>query len=744
MICLKDITLQLNLIPATRVNLIKPANKFWLFAVLSVFFMLTVLLGIFLFTWNNLSVQQKIVLIDIAKENFEYCFAALFLVLGALGFGLDAIFNIYILPLNRLTEKTALIFSSNPSYRLKPEGGKDMMNLSEVINEGADRFEKLKKNIEIKIQNANADTEAEKNILAAIMAELPQGVLICNKSGRIILYNRRARQIFARTIHSDADRYASDQREKYIGLGRSIFHLIDKSLIVHAVEETQYRLRKNKDNIASHFIAPAGKETLYRFETVPILDKSKSMTGFILVFESISGEINRFKEINTISGTFSKASTAFLSEINTVYKKLEKTPDQCSEHFSLLQNSLHKNASVFMKKIKLLSSNFSEKMASKWPLITLPAGKLFETLQKKTGFKLGVRINVNNFDRTRVIQVEPYSFTTTFLFLIERLMSHVQSYEFNLNFSFHGRFLHLDLIWTGTHVGVSDLKKWENEQVVFEEDLLPFSLRDIIHLHNGEIQLSDLANNQDNALLRIILPTATGYSKKLIRKSPIISNSRPEFYDFNLFEKTAHKSRFLDTELSRLTYTVFDTETTGLNPDEGDEIISIGAVRIVNSRIQYEETFEQLINPRRKVPLASVKIHGINDKMLEGKPLIDTVLPEFHWFTEETILLGHNLAFDMKMIAMKEHSSGIQFTHPVLDTLLLSAVVHPLHNSHTMEKIAKRLGVNIMGRHTALGDSLATAEIFLRLLPLLRQKGIYKLKDAIDASKTTYLSRLKY
>ena len=130
--------------------------------------------------------------------------------------------------------------------------------------------------------------------------------------------------------------------------------------------------------------------------------------------------------------------------------------------------------------------------------------------------------------------------------------------------------------------------------------------------------------------------------------------------------------------------------------------------------------------------------------MLEGKPLVDEVLPKFYRFTEDTVLLGHNLAFDMKMLQMKEQSSGIIFNRPILDTLLLSAVVHPLQNKHTMESIAKRLGVNIMGRHTALGDAIATAEIFLRLVPLLRQKGIYRLKDAIEASQKTYLARLKY
>jgi DNA polymerase III subunit epsilon len=98
----------------------------------------------------------------------------------------------------------------------------------------------------------------------------------------------------------------------------------------------------------------------------------------------------------------------------------------------------------------------------------------------------------------------------------------------------------------------------------------------------------------------------------------------------------------------------------------------------------------------------------------------------------------------MKMLKVKEKSTGIKFLNPVLDTLLMSAVLHPIHKQHDMENIARRLGVNIIGRHTALGDAIATAEIFLKLFLILKSNGILTLKDAIAASKKTYYARLKY
>ena len=70
--------------------------------------------------------------------------------------------------------------------------------------------------------------------------------------------------------------------------------------------------------------------------------------------------------------------------------------------------------------------------------------------------------------------------------------------------------------------------------------------------------------------------------------------------------------------------------------------------------------------------------------------------------------------------------------------------MHPNQESHALEAIAERLGVPVAGRHTALGDALATAEVFLKLLPLLRAKGVRTLGEARAAELQTYQARLRY
>jgi len=225
---------------------------------------------------------------------------------------------------------------------------------------------------------------------------------------------------------------------------------------------------------------------------------------------------------------------------------------------------------------------------------------------------------------------------------------------------------------------------------------------------------------------------------------PVTARGRPEYYDFDLFHQEGQTPDLDERKLADLAYTAFDTETTGLSPSDGDEIISIGAVRIVNGRLLHQEGFEQFVDPRRPVSLATIRITGIDPALLAGKPPIDQVLPQFHRFCEDTVLVAHNGAFDMRFLQLKEAVAGVRFTQPVLDTMLLASVIQPNLPSTGLEGIAERFGVPVLGRHTALGDAIMTGEIFLKMLPLLAERGIVTLRDAREASQRTWLAREKY
>lgn len=210
--------------------------------------------------------------------------------------------------------------------------------------------------------------------------------------------------------------------------------------------------------------------------------------------------------------------------------------------------------------------------------------------------------------------------------------------------------------------------------------------------------------------------------------------ARPEFYDFQDLNQPMHWEEMGGKELKDLTYVVFDTETTGLRPSDGDEIISIAAVRIENGKIDEANPFTRLVNPGMKIPKESIKYHGITDDMVVNEESIDHVLPAFREYVGNSILVAHNAAFDMKFLKLKEDQTGVSFPNLVLDTLLISVFLdHESHN-HSLDGITKQMGITIEGRHTALGDALATAKVLLKMISRLEAREITSLRRIVDAS----------
>jgi len=192
---------------------------------------------------------------------------------------------------------------------------------------------------------------------------------------------------------------------------------------------------------------------------------------------------------------------------------------------------------------------------------------------------------------------------------------------------------------------------------------------------------------------------------------------------------------------------VFDVETTGLELSKGDEVVSIGAVRVVNGRVLPLETFERLVNPGRPIPPESVRFHGVTDADVADKPPLSIVLPQFFRFAAGAVLVAHNAAFDMTAIGRAAAACGLVFDHPVLDTLLISAWLDPEEADHSLDGIAARMELVLTARHNALGDALTEAAILVRQFERLEARGIDRfgpLAEAIDLSARLRQHRMAF
>lgn len=653
---------------------------------------------------------------------------------------LHRLFKQYVEGLLRMAETLRLMLGANRNFRVAPEGPPEVQQLAQAANDLAQQRDALMDDVDSQIARAKASVEEEKNRLAALMSELAQAVVVCNLDGRILLYNNRARLQFKALSQGPT----SVAGGALIGLGRSIFSILEKSQVEHAREVIHLRLANGKTAIANFITTTRGGQLL-RIQMVPVLggtgeSREASMSGYVLTVENITRSIEEEERRDQALHTLTQGSRSAIGNIRAAVANLIDYPDMEPE---LRQRFLHVIDDEVAKRSQVIDqtmNQFSDAIKTRWPLEDVLGIDIVAAAQRRIDDKLKLPTKTEEMDDNLWIKADSFSLVFALVSLASKLQDHYEPRELRFRLTSSGKLAYLDLIWAGPAMSSETFYTWEMESMQIGSESSPLTLRDVIDRHGGEIWY-EREKAAHRAFFRFVLPVATPEAEQVVEERHV--TGRPEYYDFDLF-KFEDKSIDLDRKLSELTYTVFDTETTGLEPSNGDEIIQVGAARIVNNRLLRQETFNQIVDPEIPLKPESIPIHGITEDMVRGQPNIDVVLPAFHEFCEDTVLIAHNAAFDMRFLQLKEERTGIRFTQPVLDTLLLSAVVHPNQESHKLDVILERLGIAIGTRHNALEDALATGEVFLKLVKLLEDKGIVTVRQALEAAEKTYFARVKY
>lgn len=179
-------------------------------------------------------------------------------------------------------------------------------------------------------------------------------------------------------------------------------------------------------------------------------------------------------------------------------------------------------------------------------------------------------------------------------------------------------------------------------------------------------------------------------------------------------------------------FVVFDLETTGISVNS-NEIIEIGAVKVKNQVIT--DKFSTFVNPGRPIPYNIQELTSINDQMVADAPSIDKALPDFLAFCKDAVLVAHNASFDTGFIFQKAKDRGIHTDFTVIDTVSMSRALLPELKKYKLDTVAKALGVSLENHHRAVDDAGATAEIFVKLLNRLCDKGITTLAGLNEFGK---------
>jgi len=687
----------------------------WLLAAAVAGYVVLAVGALSLLVWSGASSRQQGALTAVVIGQ-----AALLLVGGALVVaGLIAlvagVIGHYTAAARRLTSETRLLLEANPDHQLDRSGPPELAELATAVESLAERRRVAEGEVATQIAAAQASLEQERNRLAALMAELAAAVIVCNVEGRILLYNAAARSLL--------------EDEAAVGLGRSIFGIVDRDLLTHAVDRIQ-------DGSSSSPLATTMRGgQLLQVQVAAVHGPDREVTGFVLLLQDMTERMSLSSRRDDLLRELTEGTRSSLGSIQAAIETVVDYPDMEADERRQFLGIVREESHRLGGQVERWVAESAAHLGADWLLSEMTGTDLVAVLARALERDCAVSVAVRPATDALWVRVDSHALTRTAVHLVGRLHEQVGVQALTLVGTRVGNHAQLEATWAGRAPDPDTFQAWLDQPLT--GGAAP-SVREVVARHGGEIWSGGTSGAPH---LRLLLPLTEAGSTPVAR-SPIVVTSRPEFYDFELFDRHDESLALHDRGLDELTYTVFDTETTGLEPAGGDEIISLGAVPVVNGRLLRQESFERLVDPRRRVPASSTAVHGITSAMLEGQPTIDVVLPEFARYSEHTVLVGHNVGFDMQFLRLKEARTGVRFTQPVLDTLLLDAAVHPDHDEHSLEAIAARLGVDVLGRHTALGDALVTGEVFLRLVTLLQQRGVRTLGEAVEASRATLHARL--
>ena len=593
--------------------------------------------------------------------------------------------------------------------------------LGPAVQDAVEALRAAREEIDVAVRRATDETERQKGRLEALVRDLQLGVVICNLDHQILLFNQHALKI----LHVSGD----------LGLGRSLFDAVSAEPFRHALERLDRRFAERRheahDEGLSALVVCAtadGRHTLQGRVSLIVDSTLGAPVGYVAVFDDVTQSLAAQVKRDRLLSLATEEMRRPAANLQAAVEVLASADELDGESRNALEQVLLDETAALSARLQQLEEDSRDLLAGAWPMSDVFSTTLFACLETRLTGSDGLSMDIAG---------EPVWLCCDSLTVIEvcrefvRRLADVQGVRHvTMSASVLGGRVYVDITWQGSVVPMATIDSWL--QAPLDASIGGLTGHDVMDRHKTEFWCEPAGPG----LARLRLPLAAARRQHQSTYAPAMPlPQRPEFYDFDLLRRI-DTARIEDAPLRQLTFVVFDTETTGLNPSEGDEIISIAGVRIVNGRVLRGETFESLVNPRRNIPAVSTKVHGITNAMVQDAPTVEHVLPRFHAFARDSVLVAHNAAFDLKFVTMKEAACGVRFDHAVLDTVLLAALVHGQGESLTLDALAERYQVHLPPeqRHTALGDSLATAEVLLRLFDLLVPAGVTTLKDALAAS----------
>ncbi|MGJ3261927.1 MAG: exonuclease domain-containing protein [Salinarimonas sp.] len=594
--------------------------------------------------------------------------------------------------------------------------------LAPAVAEFTQALDEARREVDAAVAAATEEAERQTRNLEVVLRDLRQGVVICTLGHKVTLYNRRALEILG----------ASGE----IGLDRPLTEVLSGRVLAHTLERLEDRFRTgrhriHRDGLTTTLVGATRKENARIVGRMSLMrdPDGAQPTGYVLTFEDVTNELaagvwrDRLLQDGIRDMRERVAALALAGDL------IGRGETPAADDVAFARDLLRREPAELGDRLDRLEEAASDLVSGAWPMATTHSPTLFQLIRVRRSE--GRDLVFESAGEPAWLRCDSASVTALVEHLVNRIAVDVGTEAFRLSASAENGRVRLLVSWEGAAPAPSTVEAWLAERL--EDGAGAVTGHDVLARHRTDLWCVPDPGTPGRA--RLELPLAAAREEDLpIAKAPVPVPERAEFYDFGLLGGLAPTP--LDDRLLRaLTFVVFDTETTGLDPSR-DALCSIAGVRVVNKRLITGEIFDVLVDPGRPIPAASSRVHGITDAMVAGAEPASAVLARFRAFLDDAVLVAHNAAFDLAFLERGQAAAGVSFTVPVLDTVLLGAHLFGTQESLTLDALAERFGVVIPPevRHTALGDARATAQVLLGLVPMLEADGVRTLRDALAVS----------
>lgn len=545
----------------------------------------------------------------------------------------------------------------------------------------------------------------EKARLEALLSDVGAGVVLCSGAHQIVFYNSAAVDLLG----------VDPSPSGGLGLARHLFDYLREGPVRHAHARLSAGTDPEVEAVSDILCATTGTARILALRMRLLPAEDGGPPGYVLTLRDVTGDLAQHARTEAFLTEIFDRVRRPAANLVTLMAALPDQPGDAGDDFrpeAALDNAIRAEVVQLSRAVKDLAARHDAVRSEAWPLALTRASDLVD----------GIRARIEAGGGTASVAAAPlllrcngFEIVALIAGLAEAIATEVVDPAFRLSVDEDDGAAMLRLVWSGPGLALGRLQGWLGAPL--EPGLGDVTRAGVLASHATDAWPEAMGQGEQALCLPLPVARRAGPRAPAIRRRVV--------YDFDLLGR-GQADRLADRRLRDLTYVVFDTETTGLLPGQGDEIVQIAAARIVNARRVEGEILDTLVNPGRPIPPGATAVHGITDAMVADAPPATEALRRFHRFAEGAVLVAHNAPFDLAFLQRSEAALGLRFDMAVLDTVLLSAVIYGQHDSHSLDALSHRLGIAIPeeARHTALGDTLATADAFLKLLAMLEGRGL--------------------